>query len=220
MLLSDKYRFIFIKTTKTAGTSVEVDLSHVLAETDIATPIIPAVEGHRPRNYAPTTTSCLTKALAKLRMVKPRRFYNQMGAKAVRDAVGPRVFNRYFKFCIEREPVSKCISYYSMIKNSPHHSKGHSDLTWDAYVERGAFPVDTDKYVDENGELIVDYILRYECLDQELTELSKWLGFPFAGVKAKAKSGLRETITPSAAQKQKIYDAFASSLKHCPYDMP
>src|SRR4030095_6484076 len=51
MILSHKHRFIFIKTAKTAGTSIEVFLSKHCGPDDVVTPVAPAVEGHQPRNY-------------------------------------------------------------------------------------------------------------------------------------------------------------------------
>lgn len=208
MLLSHKYKFIFIKTAKTAGTSTEVDLSRSMGKGDVVTPIRPPVVGHEPRNYdlshAPNPQG-------------QSEFCNHMSASLVRDIVGTEIFNSYFKFCVEREPVSKCISHYSMLKNSPDHSAGNSDLSWDAYVERGGFPMDADKYVDEEGHLIVDRIVRYESLHDELVEISAKLGFPYSGIKTKAKSGFREALEPTDAQKERIYEAFAPSLRHCPY---
>ena len=57
MIISHKYKFIFLKTTKTAGTSVEISLSRFCGDDDIITPIDFADEairqlfGKKPQNY-------------------------------------------------------------------------------------------------------------------------------------------------------------------------
>lgn len=207
MIVSHKHKFIFIKTKKTAGTSVEVDLNRVLGPEDVATPIIPPVEGHQPQNYQYKKFGFLTKS-----------FGNHMPAEKVKKIVGDQVFNDYFVFCVEREPVAKCISFYSMLKKSPDHNQGHDDLTWDKYVERGEFPLDTFRYVDRDGSLLVDKILKYETLNEDLQALGEQLGFDLQ-LKTKAKAGFRQEVPVSDAQRQVIYDAFASSNKFTGYTL-
>ena len=46
MIISHKYKFVFIKTMKTAGTGIEIHLSAHCGDDDIATPIAPHVEPH------------------------------------------------------------------------------------------------------------------------------------------------------------------------------
>ena len=212
MLLSHKYKFIFIKTYKTAGTSVEVELSKVMGENDIVTPIIPPYDGHVPRNHK-------MKPELLRKILRRPAFYNHMPATSVRSAVGDRVFGSYFKFCVEREPVSKCISHYSMLKNSPDHNKSGKSLTWEDYVSRKSFPVDHNQYIDANGTLLVDRILPYEDLSGALTQLASELGFSFAGLKAKAKSGFREEIPVSDKDREAIYEAFSPSLPYTGYSL-
>ena len=48
MIISHKYRFIFVKTRKTAGTSVEAYLSQHCGDSDVLTPIHPPLPGHVP----------------------------------------------------------------------------------------------------------------------------------------------------------------------------
>jgi hypothetical protein len=105
MIISHKYRFIFIKTYKTAGTSLEVYLSHFCSDDDVFTEIFPPVSDHRPRNA--------------------ESFYNHMPAFEVRRRVGEAVWNSYFKFCIERNPWDKVLSFYWMER---FRSNGHCEL--------------------------------------------------------------------------------------------
>jgi hypothetical protein len=207
MIVSHKHKFIFIKTVKTAGTSVEIELNRVLGSDDIATPIIPAVYGHKPQNH-----------LYKKFRVLPRRMKNHMRAVEVLDSIGREVFESYFVFCIEREPIDKCLSHYSMLKNSPMHNRGNKSLTIDSYIERGKFPVDTPKYIDGAGNLIVHKILRYENIADELQEIGNMLGFN-VDLKSKAKSGFREKLSLRTPQKLKIYEAFESSNRYTGYKL-
>lgn len=209
MLLSHKYRFIFIKTHKTAGTSIEVDLSKFMDLNDIVTPIFPGVEGHIPRNFHRRPMLWVIR----------RDFFNHITAERVRHYVGGEIFEQYFKFCVEREPVDKCVSHFSMLRNSPNHSHGFRDITWEGYVKMGDFPIDVGMYTGTDGSLIVDKILRYENLRNELNSVIENFGFNFTGLKSHAKTGFREKIEVTRQQRMRIYDKFRQSNLYTGYSL-
>jgi len=202
MLISHKYQFIFIKTRKTAGTSIEVDLSRVMGESDVVTEIKPPEKGHMARNFH----------------IDGVKFYNHMPAREVRKLIGRRIFDSYFKFCIEREPVDKCISWYSMLKNSPLHNRGNEALTWETYLRSRDFPLDEGLYTSRWGGLLVDRVLHYERLSEELPALCKELGIPLE-FKSRAKSGFRAQVPVRWDDRLLIYRAFRKSLKFTGYSL-
>lgn len=207
-IVSFKHRFIFIKTRKTAGTSIEVHLANQCADEDIVTPLYPPVVGHTPRNYQ--TEASISS------------FYNHMPASRIQELC-PETFSRSFRFCFERHPVDKCLSHFAMLRNSPLHRKAEHPATWEAYLERGFFPVDTALYVDQQGALLVDKIYRYEELASSLADISARTGIPYAPLSAQEKSGFRYGVPPfsevmaSVEQRRLIFDAFSSTLRFIDY---
>lgn len=205
MIISHRFRFIFIKTTKTAGTSLEVQLSPICPPEDVFTPVIPPEDGHQARNYiAPDGTE----------------YYNHMDARLVRRLLGEERFKDYFKFCVERDPVDKCVSYYMMKKHSSTHTNWRWRLmNWHAFVLSGRFPFDHDKYTDHDGSLMVDRILRYENLNEELSDVFKTLGVPFTGLTTRAKGNHRGPTKPSVTplHRARIMHAYAQSNAYTGY---
>ncbi len=51
MLISHKHQFVFIKTSKTAGTSIELSLSNLIGSDAIVTPLFNVTGYHKPRNF-------------------------------------------------------------------------------------------------------------------------------------------------------------------------
>lgn len=191
MIISHKYKFIFIKTAKTAGTSLEVFLSSVCSSDDIFTPIYPQVAPHFPRNH--------------------EGFYNHMPAYKIRDLIGENIWNDYFKFCVERNPWDKSVSYFHMAK-----ARCSEKLTMDEYLESGELPINFPLYteMDNPKKIIVDRVIFYETLLNDLGEIFPDLGIRFNGsLGVNAKSEYRtdrrpyqEILTESQAELiHKIY---------------
>jgi hypothetical protein len=206
-IVSFKHNFIFIKTSKTAGTSIEIELSKRVEDDAIVTPISPNVEGHRARNFK--------------RGFLRRSFHSHIPASLVRRYLGEGTYNRMFKFCVEREPVSKCMSHFHMKRNSPlHNGNGKYQKDWAQYCAERDFPIDIEKYSDgENGDLrkIVDVVIPYEDLQSALAGITEMLGIREFRLEATAKSEYSKNTLVSGSdvteqQRIVIYQAFDQSL--------
>lgn len=195
MIVSHKHQFIFIKNGKTAGTSIEVFLSGICAESDIVTPIFPRVEPHRARN--------------------DEGFYNRMPGAEIRERLGDDIWNRYYKFCVERNPWDKAVSYYHMARQ-----RAGGELTLDEYLAGDTFPINYPRYTepDDPYRIIVDRIIDFERLNEGLAEVFERVGVPFNGsLGVFAKSEYRTDRRPyqqilNPAQAQRIREIFAVEI--------
>jgi len=216
MIISHKYKFIFIKTRKTAGTTIVYNLLKFLGNDDIVS---------KSDRYSYQNSSYETK-ISKLLSVWnlkefSKKFQKNFGphdsAVKVRKIIGSKIFDNYFKFCVEREPVDKCISYYFMRKNSSTSSIVRKKMTWEQFVKKKRFPVDTSLYID-NDKLIVDKIIKYENLEQELYSILSNLGLrDFKIQNSKNNSTREKDPLVTYEQKKIIYEKFRSSLKYTNY---
>lgn len=157
MIISHKHEFIFIKTRKTAGTSIEVALEKICGEKDIVTPVLPEVPGHRARNYESYT--------------------NHTSAAEVRDKLSPEIWGQYFKFAIERNPWDKVVSMYYWRLGAKRVNCSFKEFCLRANgMKYGNYLMPTDFHLyAQDGKLLTDYIGRYESLDRELDYISSIL---------------------------------------------
>src|SRR5690349_14931194 len=122
MIISHKHKFSFVKTVKTAGTSIEGFLSQHCCPYDVRSPIVPPLERHERRNYwgpvhplseilrLPFGPISAWRHISSQR----QRFYSHMPAWLVRLRVPAMIWTRYFKFCVDRNPWDKVLSHYHM----------------------------------------------------------------------------------------------------------
>lgn len=217
MIISHKYKFIFIKTNKTAGTSLEVFLSGVCDEKDILTPVWPPANGHIARNYKGLWNP-IPEILGRRKTDRPylfknllhfNKFHSHIPAVEVARRVDWKTWNSYFKFCVERNPWDKTLSHYHMLSG-----RSSAPLSLDQYLANNHLCLNYPNYCDSTNQIIVDKVLKYENLNQELGLIFSKLSIPFNGSLEifeksqyrKDRRHYRQVFTPF--QKKLIEEAF------------
>lgn len=229
MIVNHAYRFIFLKTRKTAGTSIEVALSPIAGPEDIVTPISPKDEAlrgpdHGPRNHRgrfnpfPELTVPGTDITRTLRdAIRGRKFFNHMTAAQAKNRLPANIWDGYFKFCFVRNPWDRTVSMFHWENRGKNRPR-----TWEEFLEHGEFRPDFGLYTLQ-GKLAVDFVGRYESLQDDLTRALKTIGFqediilPHAkGDFRKDPRGYREYYTP--AQRDLIGEVFAPEIALFDYE--
>jgi hypothetical protein len=222
MIISHKHKFIFLKTSKTAGTSMEIALSKFCGPEDIITPISDSDERLRrelgfrtAQNFViPYARYSFMNWIDALSHGRRLRFYNHMPAREVKRIIGDKWWNEYFKFCFERNPWDRLISlYYWRCKQEPRPSiaefltSGAMDLMKQKGF--GVYAID--------GKLSVDKVFRYENLNEALEDIRVRVGLPEPLSLPKAKGEYRLDRRPyqevlSAEEKELIAQRFSEEI--------
>ncbi len=177
MIVSHKHKFIFIKTAKTAGTTVEIALSEICGPNDIITPISPDDEEARkelgfrgPQNYLGgfVNPNIYDWFLFNFKRKQSYRYFNHAKAKQVYRWVGKDIWDSYYKFSIDRHPVDKFVSFY--------YWRG-GDETW-GNVEglmksRKLRRIQGMRYYGIQGKMAVDKVYKLEDMQGMFDDLSK-----------------------------------------------
>lgn len=212
MIVSHQHRLIFLKTRKTAGTSVEIALSRICGPDDTITRLTDEDEelrgslgGRGPQHYE--SPPLAVKA------------FNHMPARGVRKAIGREVWDDYYRFAIERNPWDLVVSQYFW------RYRAEEPPPFEEFVHR---PV-VKKLADTNariyrlrGEIVVDRVCRFESLDADLAAVWSERGLPGSPELPHAKShsrparSYRELYTP--ATRDRVAELFAGVIADLGYD--
>ncbi|MCB1866211.1 MAG: sulfotransferase family 2 domain-containing protein [Chromatiales bacterium] len=178
MIVSHEHRFIYIKTFKTASTSVEAALAPVCGERDIITPAsrerMAERPGQRAQNWRLEHPLVPRRSVWRRILGRPERryhpsvgYYEHMPAWRVRAYLGERIWNEYFKFSFERNPWDRQVSWYHYKTKSARTRPG-----FDAFLaDRKRAWVDNFALYSIDGEIALDFIGRYESLAADFSRV-------------------------------------------------
>ena len=167
MELSYSHRFVFVHVYRAGGQSVRAALDpyvHVPTSRFARVPVLRRV-GHR--------------GVAELR----QRNHGHITAKELRDELPPEVFGGFLKFTFVRNPWDWQVSIYHYIRQRPDHPHHHFFNRFGSFEDYLDWRINTagpehqtDFVLDESGELLLDFVGRYESLDQDFAAVCERLG--------------------------------------------
>lgn len=226
MIISYLHNFIFIKTKKTAGTSMEVALATHAGPDDVVTPFGPREERERFKLYPESPPQNFGKDKeGEARFIAAWKTGNRKSIRAVVDQiatpnlvvqrhgsarrakqlVGDGFWNSAFKFTIERHPYEKAVSLAWFGRKGREFSEALDEVVQgDVYRNFPLYTID--------GRLAVDFVVRYEHMEEDLEKVEHAIGglpvrarLPRAN--AKQRSDRRPAIEVlSDGQKAIVYD--------------
>jgi hypothetical protein len=217
MIISHTRRFILIKSIKTAGTSVEAALSNFCGGDDVVTPL---------NDFAfnrDETGASVHRAMNADRLVWwDREMGQHVDALTMRSRLPTEVWSSYFKLSIARNPWDRVVSLFTWkARNDPTLKPQKSILNrlgvpFDAMGQtRKLFlrfvrdNLDTnDRFYMIDGELCVDFVIRYENLVEDLRAACKKIGLPADIALPRLKSGFR----PGQDHYSRYYDAQSKAI--------
>ncbi len=203
MIISHKHKFIFIKSGKVAGSSLEMALRPHLGNDDVITPVaedkdinvVDKISGAR--NYRNSSNYDEMVSRGNIGI-----FYEHAQAYEIKGQIPSSIWNSYYKFSIERDPREKSLSVYYHNKNGikwpryrnlinrfqsllpnfinfpfPHPSlaKTISLSRWLEEDRKHAYARNWNRYT-VNDEIIIDKVYSYSELDKLVKDLEDIIG--------------------------------------------
>ena len=228
MIASHKHKFIYFKATKVAGPATEMVLEKFCGPTGVVTPIDgihqdPSLsqedaKGHTPRNFG--------------------NLVNHATPKEVKEVIGNKIFNNYFKFMSVRNPWDRMVSSYWWDTSKKLNRKLSVDFK--SYVTQFvAPPLKCQVFPPLNrlahlkplltwatvdSHFIADDFIRYENLESDTARILKKFGLEMGNMKyPTAKANFREnpahyTEYYDSETRQIIEEGYAGDIKKFGYE--
>lgn len=99
-----------------------------------------------------------------------------MPAYLIKERIPRNIWNSYMKFCIERNPWDKSVSHFHMMKYV-----NQQEMVFNYYLNNSQLCHNYPLYADPfTQEVLVDLVIAYDRLNEELYALFSELGVPIS----------------------------------------
>ena len=174
VLVSHKYKFIYIKNVKVAGTSVESFFGKYCIDPE--------------KDY--TYNDGINEHIDEFGILGSRgnnlnnKWRNHINATKIKSFLGEKTFNEYLKFCVIRNPYDKMVSLYFFRK---------SKLSFKEFVKQTRCN-NLNKH-SINGKSVCNYFIRFEHIEEDIKTLCKKLKIDSYDISLlpQHKSGIRKS---------------------------
>lgn len=220
-ILSHRYRFLFLKSRKTAGSSIEISLGQLCGPDDVLCPTrdgpeFGVVEQNNRKAPGERTLydyrllvrqaagQLLRERKLKLKQLRRRAFRilpeSHTTAAQAKHSLPAEQWDNYFTFCFERNPFDRLVSFYHW-RTKDHDPKPRfkefvlAALSNDPLRKRryNAQQFSNRPFYEIGGKVVVDRVCRFEHIEEELAEVAQQLGLPWDGSLPRAKGNIRES---------------------------
>ena len=156
VLVSHKYKFIYIKNKKVAGSSVESFFGKY------------CIDPKKKYNY----NDAISEHIDEYGIIGSRTFgcnksdkwMHHKNAKDIKRDLGEKIFDEYLKFCVIRNPYDKMVSKYHWVSPNIPFKKFVKE---NSNNNLGIHSID--------GKNVCDYFIRFEHLEEDIKILCKKL---------------------------------------------
>jgi hypothetical protein len=205
MIYSSKHNFLLLKNYKVGGTSLEVELSQVLDDSAIVTPIHPESPLHRPRNF--------------------NRFYNHIPYTEIESLLGKDILDKTHSVVFVRNPFDVVLSHmymsfsWSQINNP---SKADVDKYFNNETKLKKITSSMSKNIyTKNNTIMAKTIYKYEDGLDQINKTLCDVGIGAISINAKEKAYRPKNIRPldifTSNQIDDIYKDWAWEIEQFDY---
>ncbi len=206
MLISRNRKFIFIHIYKNAGTS-------------ITNALMPFVANKWQR--------AVSRVMRKLRIplpFDPQPYADHINASELIDKIGMDYFGSFFSFAVVRNPWDWQVSLYKyMLKKNSHHQ--HEFVKrfsgFDEYIRwrcKEEVRLQKDFIYSGDGKLLVDYVGRFERIEQDFGEICSRIGISASLPKLNVSNSIPYRRFYNEETKELVRQAFAADAALFNYD--